>query len=130
MLSCLANSITKLNRNFCGRCLHGFFSQKVLLEHMKLCGQHDAVSIKMPPSNSYISFRHFYKTSMCPYTIYANIEALCIKKLTCKAKPSAAGTTKLEDQIPCSFGALLVDKPYNKTIYKFDRSSNARQIFF
>ena len=118
------------NRKFCERYLHGFSSQNVLLEHMKLCGQHDAVSIKKPSSNSYISFRHFYKTSLCPYTIYADIEALFIKKLTCKAKPSAAGTTKLEDQIPCSFGPLLVDKPNNKTVYKFDRSSNEMQIFF
>ena len=68
------------SQKFCQRCLHGFSSQTVLIEHLKLCGQHSAVSIKMPPSESFISFRHWYKTSMCPYTIYADIEALCKSK--------------------------------------------------
>ena len=102
-------------RKFCKRCLHGFSSQMVLLEHVKFCGQHDAVSIKMPPEKSFISFCHWFKTSLCPFTIYADTEATCRKKLTCKTNPLKAGTTKLEEQVPCSFGALLVDKPNKRT---------------
>ena len=117
-------------RKFCERCLHGFSSQTVLLEHVKLYGQHDAVSIRMPPEKSFISFRHWFKTSLCPFTIYADTEAICRNKLTCKTNPLKAGTTKLEEQVPCSFGALLVDKPNKRTTYKHDRGPNCMENFF
>ena len=52
------------------------------------------------------------------------------KKLTCKANPLKAGTTKLEEQVPCSFGALLVDKPNERTTYKHDRGPKCMEDFF
>ena len=67
---------------------------------------------------------------MSPFAIYADTEALCPKQITCKRDPSKAGTTKLEDQIPCSFGALLVDRITNTSLYAFQRGPDSISQFF
>ena len=79
----ITNFNASMSRQFESKtyCRNGFSSQTVLLEHVKLCGQYDAVSIKMPPEKSFISFRHWFKTSLCPFTIYADTEAICQKKI-------------------------------------------------
>ena len=43
-------------KKFCERCLHGFSSQNLHKEYSPLCGEHDAVTIKMPPDGSKLSF--------------------------------------------------------------------------
>ena len=63
---------------FCERCLDGFSSQQILSDHLILCGQHEATAIKMPPECSKIRFQHWFKTSICPFVIYADTEALCV----------------------------------------------------
>ena len=37
---------------FCECCLHGFSSETRLNQHLKLCGEHDVILIKVPPINS------------------------------------------------------------------------------
>ena len=123
-------NISSDRRKFCTRCLHGFSSQKILVDHLKLCGQHDAVSIKIPEPKLYISFRNWCKTSMSPFTICADTEGLCIKKSVCKTDPSKAGTKLVEEQIPCLFCALLLDRPQKRTVYKSLRGPESIQEFF
>ena len=36
----------------CECCLHGFSSEIRLNQHLKLCGEHDVILIKVPPINS------------------------------------------------------------------------------
>ena len=84
----------------------------------------------MPPEGSTITFQHWFKSSFCPFAIYADTEALCRKHITCKIDPSRVGTTKLEDRIPCSFGAVLVDRTTNSTTYKTDRGPDCIKNFF
>ena len=115
---------------FCERCLHGFSSLNRLTEHLDLCGEHDAISIKMPLEGSKVRFKHYFKTSMSPFAIYADTEALCPKQFTCGRDPSKAGTTKMGDQIACSFGALLVDRGTNTYHYEFNRGQDSIAIFF
>ena len=115
---------------FCERCLHGFSSLNRLTEHLDLCGEHDAISIKMPLEGSKVRFKHYFKTLMSPFGIYADTEALCSKQITCGSDPSKAGTTKLGDQIACSFGALLVDRSTNTYHYEFNRGQVSIAIFF
>ena len=113
----------------CERCLHGFSCQQILSDHLILCGQHEATAIKMPPEGSKIRFQQLFKTSICPFVIYADTEALCLS--AGKNLKTTDNTTKLQEQTPCSFGALLVDRTSNKSIYDISRGENAsNEIFF
>ena len=113
---------------FCERFLHGFSSQQILSDHLILCGQHEATAIKMPPEGSTIRFQHWLKTSICPFVIYADTEALCLS--AGKNLKTTDNTTKLEEQTPCSFGALLVDRTSKKSFYDTSRGENAISSFF
>ena len=112
---------------FCERCLHGFSSQQILSDHLILSGQHEATAIKMPPEGSKIRFQHWFKTSICPFVIYADTEALCLS--AGKNLNTTDNTTKLEEQTLCSFGALLADRTSNKYFYDTSRGENAVNFF-
>ena len=59
-----------------------------------------------------VSFGNWFKTSMCPFTIYT--EVICEKKLTYQTDPAESGTSQLKEQTLCFFGELVVAKLYDK----------------
>ena len=84
----------------------------------------------MPLDYTKVRFQHWFKTSICPYAIYADTEALCTKVHTCMPSPEKSGTTIIENQVPCSFDVLLVDRTTGKSHYEFKRDENCIEFFF
>ena len=67
---------------------------------------------------------------MSQFVIYADTEALCTKILGCKPNPEKRATTIIEEQTPCSFGSLLVDRANRKSLYESSRGPNCIETFF
>ena len=125
MLSCLANSITELTIETFVKGVYMVFLPKRFywntwnfVDSMMLFQLKCHLQI-LPPTSVTFTRPHCVRTRFM----------LTLRLFACKATPSAAGELKLEEQTPCSFDALLVDIPINKTLYKFDRSSDTMQFF-
>ena len=58
--------------------------KELLFDHSTLCGEHDAVSIKMSPNGSKFRLQIWHKLSLNPYVIYADTESICTKHSGCK----------------------------------------------
>ena len=61
---------------------------------------------------------------MSQFIIYADTQALC------KKNPKKRATTINEEQTPCSFGSLLVDRANGKSLYESSRGPKCIETFF
>ena len=50
--------------------------------------------------------------------------------LVVRFNPNEKATTKVEEQKPCCFGTLLVDRASGKSVYKSSRGPNCIGVFF
>ena len=67
---------------------------------------------------------------MSPFVIYAETEALCKNIQGCKPNPEKRAKTIIEEQTPCCFGSLLVDRANGKSLYESSRSPYCIETFF
>lgn len=62
----------------CDRCLHYFYKESKLNEHVINCIQQNKCKITMPEKNKFLTFENFRKKMDVPYVIYADIESLLV----------------------------------------------------
>ena len=82
-LSRLFRGITSNNHGdfYCLGCLHSFRTDNALKKHERLCGNNDYCHVEMPTENNNIlKYNHGEKSLKVPFTIYADLERLLIKK--------------------------------------------------
>ena len=101
-------------------------------QHRQLCIDQQPLMIEMPPKGAITEFKSWHKTTKCPFVIYADLEAFNVKTDDCgdvlskyqhgALNSGAAATHVIEQQYPCSFGAVLVDvrdgKVAKETFYR------------
>ena len=62
-------------------CLHSFRTDNPLKRHERLCDNNDCCHVEMPTKNNKIlKYNHGEKSLKVPFTIYADLECLLIKK--------------------------------------------------
>ena len=82
-LSRLFRGITSNNHGdfYCLGCLHSFRTDNALKKHERLCGNNDYCHVEMPTeNNNTLKYNHGEKSLKVPFTIYADLERLLIKK--------------------------------------------------
>ena len=82
-LSRLFRGITSNNHGdfYCLGCLHSFRTDNALKRHERLCGNNDYCHVEMPTKdNKTLKYNHGEKSLKAPFTIYADLECLLIKK--------------------------------------------------
>ena len=103
-------STRKAKKFFCPRCLNAFGRQDLLDKHLELCGNNEAVRIKMPEEGTFVYFKNYHKMMDMPFVIYADFESIMrairkiqkMKKMK-KKKKKKSFTKKKQKHIPVSF---------------------------
>ena len=105
-LSRLVSSDISKNQHkkfICERCLNYFGSQKVLDTHSELCREHEAVREKLPPADTFLSFKNHNRKMDLPFVIYADFESVLKPLHTAQPNPMNCYTDKKQIHIPVSF---------------------------
>ena len=82
-LSRLFRAITSNNNGdfYCLVCLHSFRTDNPLKRHERLCDNDDYCYVEMPTKDKKsLKYNHGEKSLKAPFTIYADLECLLIKK--------------------------------------------------
>ena len=105
----LASEVSKkkVKKFFCLRCLNAFGSQDLLDKHLQLCGDSEAVRVKMPEEGTYVQFKNNHRIMDVPFVIYADFESIMkaigeIQKMK-KKKMKMSYTKKKMLHVPVSF---------------------------
>lgn len=119
----------KAKAYLCDRCLNQFRNSDKLQKHIGHCANQNEYQIEVPtPGNDIIEFKHYKNQVICPYVIYADVEAL-LKTPTenfCKN-----GVTKaIQEHEVYSVGYYLkCSYDDNKSYYKAERGSDCLDWF-
>ena len=110
---CLIKSMTRLlssqkstkehKKFFCPRCLNSFGRQDLLDKHLELCGDNEAVRIKMPEEGTFVQFKNYHKMMDVPFVIYADFESHMKAMHSAQQNPKKSYTEKKMLHVPVSF---------------------------
>ena len=113
---CLIKNISRLlssqvstkehKKFFCLRCLNSFGRQDLLDKHLELCGENEAVRIKMPEEGTFLQFKNNHKSMDVPFVIYADFELIMRKLRSVQRKEKKLKESYTEKKllhVPVSF---------------------------
>ena len=144
---CLIKSMSRLlssqtsthghKKLYCPRCLNSFGRQDLLDKHLELCGDNEAVRIKMPEKGTCLQFKNNHKRMDVPFVIYADFESI-MRKLrsvqksleNAKRKAQSAYTEKKILHVPVSFCYYVLcsfDDKFSKLV-EFTALSNDEDV--
>ena len=91
---------------FCWNCYQPVLKQN-MARHSSFCDSNDPLKSLMPKDDRILQFVNWQKTQLCPFVVYADLEALNV----CQTETHrlSSKTHEIERQFPASFGAVLVD---------------------
>ena len=106
-----------------------------MTQHRQLCFDQSPLLIQMPASLQMVQFSSYNKQTRSPFVVYADLEAFDVKTESYAdmiddygekvLNSFNAATLHIEDQFPCSFGAILIDIRSGKAEkQKFYRGKN------
>ena len=96
---------------FCVNCMQSIGKLK-FTEHARLCDDNLPLRIVMPSVHLKLSFSNWEKTQRCPFVVYSDSEALNVPMFI----QSGSKTVVIEEQLPASNAAVLVDSQSNKVV--------------
>ena len=98
------------NGDFCClNCLRSFRTDNVLKIHEKLCDNNDYFCVEVPTQfNKTLKHNHGEKSLKTPFVIYADLECLLIKKLSCQNNLNESYTERKAIHEPCGYPLDLV----------------------
>ena len=107
-------------KHFCMHCLQCFSSERVLLNHKKICPEiNGKQAVKMPEIGSKIDFKNFKKQLQVPFVIYADFEAITEPVHGCQPSNQKSFTEAYQNHTDCGYGYKVVccyDDKYTKPI--------------
>ena len=110
---------------FCLNCLNGFDDPEKLDKHKEYCSEQESIKIKMPPPNTFLSFKNFLYSEKAPFAIYADFECIVKPIDNCKPDPEKSYTNKYQKHEPVSFVYYI--KSFNENVYKSRLRSYVRE---
>ena len=70
---------------YCLNCFHSYCTDNTLKKHDSLCNKHDHCYPEMPTENNKIlKYNHRKNSLKAPFTIYADLEHLLLKLISCQ----------------------------------------------
>ena len=110
-------------------CLNSFRTKNKLINHEKLCRNHDHCEIIMPeePENI-IKFNSFDKSIHSPHIIYPDLETLLYDIQSCKPNKNSSYTEKTNIHIANGYALNLV-RTYDKNLLNSYRGTDCIQKF-
>ena len=102
---------------YCLNCFHSYRTKNKLESHKKICENHDYCYVEMPTKdNNVIKYNHGEKSMTVPFIIYADLECLLEKMITCINNPNKSSATKINKHAPSGYSIF--------TSCSFDESRN------
>ena len=100
-------------RYFCNYCLHGFYKESSLLNHIDDCSKFGIQKVVLPDNeNKWVKFNSIQKMMPVPFVIYADFESFL-----CKVEGPENANSSLhayERHIPSGFAYLIVSSDPNR----------------
>ena len=141
---CLIKSMSRLlssqkstkqhKKFFCLRCLNSFGTQELLDKHLQLCGDSEAVRVKMPEKETLVCFKNNHRKMDVPFVIYADFESIMRPFHSTQSNPEKSYTEKKMVHVPVSFCYYVkcsFDDKFSKVVEYTAKSEdeNVAQIF-
>ena len=110
------------NGDFCClNCFHVYRTENKLEKHKKICENHDYCHAEMPnEENKIIKYNQGEKSIKSPFIIYADLECLLEKIITCYNNIEKSSTTEINKHTPSGYSLFIhcsFDKTKNKPDY-------------
>ena len=102
-LSGLLRGITSNHKEdfYCLNCFCTYSTKNKLEAHKKICENHDYCHVEMPTKdNKTIKHNQGEKSIKLPFVVYANLECLLEKIITCQNNPNESSTTEINKHTP------------------------------
>ena len=115
----------------CRNCFHVCSSLQMLRVHQESCYNQSAAVINMPKvDQSRLTFDKLAARAMLPYVIYFDLESLLVPVQTVKNSHGSSSTTLLEQHLPCSFCAVVVERGSSSpSLVKLERGEDVMKTF-
>ena len=115
---------------YCMNCLHSFRTDNALKKHERLCDNNDYCNVEIPTQfNKTLKYNYGEKSLKTAFVIYADLECLLLKQLTCENNPNESYTERKAIHEPCSHALTLVssfDSKQNKHTFYRGKDCNKR----
>ena len=119
--------------HICKRCFTHFSKEELFQRHIEYCSSNESVVVKMPPKNSNLGFKNYFKQLPIPFVVYADFECFTKSIETCKPNPVGSYTLGYQKHEPSGFCFYIkgivsnIFKPI--TFTKQKESDNVAEIF-
>ena len=119
--------------HFCKRCFTHFSKEELFQRHIEYCFSNESVVVKMPPKNSNLGFKNYFKKLPIPFVVYADFECFTKSIETCNPNPNDSYTIDYQKHEPSGFCFYIkgivsnIFKPI--TFTKQRESDNISEIF-
>ena len=119
--------------HICKRCFSHFSKEELFQRHIEYCSSNESVVVKMPPKNSKLEFKNYFKKLPIPFVVYADFECFTKSLETCKPNPEGSYTLGYQKHEPSGFCFYIkgivpnIFKPICFT--KKKESDNVAEIF-
>ena len=101
---------------YCLNCFHSYRTENKLNAHKKVCENHDYCNIEMPSNdNNLINYNKGEKSLKLPFIIYADLECLLEKIITCYNNPNLSCTTKINQHVPSGY-SIFTNCSFDKSL--------------
>ena len=89
--------------HICKRCFTHFSKEELFKRHIEYCSSNESVVVKMPPKNSNLGFKNYFKKLPIPFVVYADFECFTKSINTCKPNPAGSYTLGYQKHEPSGF---------------------------
>ena len=117
----------------CKKCFSHYTKEELLQKHVFYCSNNETVSVKMPPTNSFLHFKNYHKQLPIPFVAYADFECFTKPMNTCSPNPKHSYNYNYQKHEPsgfCIFIKGVVDKKIKPIIYsKTEEDEDISKVF-
>ena len=105
---------------YCLNCFCAYSTKNKFEAHKKICENHDFCHVEMPTKdNNTIKFNQGEKSIKLPFVVYADLECLLEKIITCLNNPRESSITEINKHVPSGY-SLFMHCSFDKTKNKLD----------
>ena len=110
-VSRLCRSQITLNTNnevyICKKCFIHYTKDELLQKHVLYCSRNETVAVKMPPRNTKLCFKNYYKQLHIPIVVYAGFKCFTKPISTCSPDPNQSYSYNYQKHEPSGFCLYL-----------------------
>ncbi|CAH3143360.1 unnamed protein product [Porites evermanni] len=87
----------------CKKCFTHFTKYELLQKYILYCSNNETVAVKMPPQNTMLGFKNYYKQLPIPFVVYADFECFTKPMNTCSPNPKESYNYNYQKHEPSGF---------------------------